>query len=124
MFSWLPYFSSKLFGFSCIRLLVCFRIISSDLIEFHFVVLECPVLSILFYTLPVLSVCFLKLNCYFSLCCLFFFVSRCASRSFRPVLVDFFLFAFPVEFSILVLIFFFVAFEGIPIFSRSNFPPA
>ena len=28
MFSWLPYFIPKLFSFSCIRLLICFRIIS------------------------------------------------------------------------------------------------
>ena len=32
MFLWLPYFSSKSFGFSCIRLLVCFRVISSQLL--------------------------------------------------------------------------------------------
>ena len=35
-----------------------------------------------------------------------------------------FLCAFPVEFSILVLIFSFVIFEGIPIFSQTNFIPA
>ena len=44
MFFWLPYLSPKSFGFSCIRLLVCFRVISPHqlLVEFSFVALECP----------------------------------------------------------------------------------
>ena len=32
MFLWLSYFSQISFGFSCIRLLVCFRVISSQLL--------------------------------------------------------------------------------------------
>ena len=51
---WLPYFSPKSFGFFCVRLLVCFRVISSHLlVEFSFVVLECTVLSVLFYPLSI-----------------------------------------------------------------------
>ena len=47
---WLPYFRPKSFGFFVIRLLVCFCVIPSQLlIEFSFVVLECSVLSVLFY---------------------------------------------------------------------------
>ena len=39
---WLICFSPKSFGFSCIRLLACFYVISSQLlVEFSFVVLEC-----------------------------------------------------------------------------------
>ena len=53
MFSWLLYFTPKLFGFSCIRLSVCFRVISPNLlVEFPFVVLECPAL----YFLPFLNI--------------------------------------------------------------------
>ena len=45
-------FSPKSFGFSCIRSLVCFRVISSQLlVECCFVVLKCPILSVLFYPL-------------------------------------------------------------------------
>ena len=52
---WLPYFSPKTFGFSYIRLWVCFRVISPQiLVEFSFVVLECPVLSVLFYPLSLI----------------------------------------------------------------------
>ena len=48
---WLPYFCSKSFGFFYIRLLVFFRATPSQLlIEFYFVVLKCPVLSLLLYT--------------------------------------------------------------------------
>ena len=46
LFSWLPYFSPKLFSSFFIRLLVCLCIISHHLsVEFPLVVLECPVLS-------------------------------------------------------------------------------
>ena len=50
IFSWLPYFSPKSFGFSCIRLLVCFRVYSPNLLkDFFFAVLESPDLSVSFY---------------------------------------------------------------------------
>ena len=40
--------------FSCVPLLVCFRVISFQLlVEFSFVVLECPVFSVLFYLLSI-----------------------------------------------------------------------
>ena len=54
MLFWLPYFSPESFGFFCIRLLICFIVISSQLlIEFSFIVLECPILSVLFYPLSI-----------------------------------------------------------------------
>ena len=54
MFLWLLYFSPKSFGFSCIRLLVCFLVISSQLlIKLSFNVLEFPVLSVLLYPLSI-----------------------------------------------------------------------
>ena len=53
MFSWLPYFTPELFSFSCIRLLVCFRVIFPNLlVEFSFIVLECSVLSVFIFTNP------------------------------------------------------------------------
>ena len=90
---WLPYFSPESFGLFCIWLLICFRVISSQLlIEFSFVVLECPVLSILFFPksislysldiylfLQYFLVYFFKLNCYFFLSCLFPFVQTYSS---------------------------------------------
>ena len=46
---WLPYFSRKLFGFCSIQLFVCFSVISFQLlIDFSFIVLEWPLLSVLF----------------------------------------------------------------------------
>ena len=51
---WLPYFNPKSFGFFGIRLLVCFCVIPSQLlIKFSFFVLECSVLSLLFYPLSI-----------------------------------------------------------------------
>ena len=75
-------FSSKIIVFSGVWLLVCFCVLPSQLlIHFSFVVLECPVLSVLFYPLSVfllssffrqkLLVYFHKLYCYFFSCCLF-----------------------------------------------------
>ena len=136
MLFWLPYFSPESLGFFCIRLLECFIVIFQLLIEFSFIVLECPILSVLFYPLSIslqssffcqyFLVYFLKLNCKFFLCCLFF-----------PVLIyssDFLLF---FSFSCFRMFFFylsrnshsgfdfsFVIFEGIPIFSQTNFVPA
>ena len=82
MFLRLPYFSPKSFGFFYIWLLVYFRVTPSQLlIEFSFVVSECPVLSVLFYPLSIslyssffgqyFLVYFLLLCCYFSPWCLF-----------------------------------------------------
>ena len=90
LYFWLPYFCPKLLGFSWIRLLVCFSVISSQLlIEFSFIVLECLVLSVLFYPLSIslsssffrqyFLVYFLKLYCKFFLCCLFFSVPNNSS---------------------------------------------
>ena len=81
IFSWWSYFSPKLFRFSCIRLLVWFRVMFPYLlVEFSFVVLECPILSVvlpfvdiflIFLLRQYFLVYFLKLYYYFSLCCLF-----------------------------------------------------
>ena len=49
IFSWLPYFAPKLFCFLRIRLLICFLAISPYIRLDIFIVLECPVLSVLFY---------------------------------------------------------------------------
>ena len=52
VFSWLPYFTPKLFSFLCTLFLVCLRAISPYLfVEFSFVVLECPVFSVFFFYL-------------------------------------------------------------------------
>ena len=91
MFCRLPYFSLKLPDFSCIRLLVCFPVISLHLlVEFLFVVLELPLLSVFFYPLSIsfkysyfhqyILVYFFILYCDFSLRCLFLFVSTCSSN--------------------------------------------
>ena len=50
----LPYFTPKLFSFTCIWSLVCFCTISPYVfVEFSFVVLACPVLSELFYSFSI-----------------------------------------------------------------------
>ena len=126
---WLPYFSPKSFGFFCIHLLVCFRFISSQLlIELFFVILECPVLSVFFFLCRyllhlLLSSVLSGLFPQFFLRCLLILFRLSFVLSFCPVFVDF-LSAFPVEFPTLVLIFSFVLFEGMPVFSQTNFTPA
>ena len=71
MFFWLPYFSPKSLGFFFIPLLVCFRVISSQLlIEFSFIVLECPVLSVLFYHLSISLPSFARTFCFISSSCI------------------------------------------------------
>ena len=106
VFSWLPYFSPNSFVFYCIRLLVCFRVISSHLlVEFSFVVLECPVNVCIVLPIVDTSLIFLL----FARTLWFIFSSYMFQRlsfvlSFWPVLVDF-LSAFPVEFPIMNLIF-------------------
>ena len=78
----LPYFRPKSFGFTGVWLLVWFCVMTSQLlIKFSFVVLECPVLFVLFYPLWIslqssffrknLLVYLLKLYCYFFSCLLF-----------------------------------------------------
>ena len=48
------YFSPKSFVFSCIRLLVCFHVIFSQfLVEFSFVVLKYPVLSVVLHSVDI-----------------------------------------------------------------------
>ena len=86
--SLLSNFYPKSFGFSCIRFLLCFRVIS-HLLEFSFVVLEFPRLSVLFYSVSIsfssfffrqyFLIYFFKLYCYFPLRCLFLFISSCSS---------------------------------------------
>ena len=106
--------SCFLIGFSCNRLLVCFRVISSQLlVEFPFIVLEYPVLSVLFYpNLPSFACTFWFIFSIFTV--IFFLVLPFSFRSYilqrlslvlssSPVFVDF-LSAFLVEFPILVLI--------------------
>ena len=54
MFTWLPYFTPKLFSFPCLRLLLCLRAISPySLVEFAFIVWEYPILSALFYPISI-----------------------------------------------------------------------
>ena len=118
MFSWLPYFTPEFFSFSCTRLFVCFHVISPNfLVEFSFIVLECSVLSLLFWwyllNLPSFASIFwfISLNCIVIFSCVAFF-PFCPNifqrfsfvLSFWPVFVPF-LSAFPVEFPIKVLIF-------------------
>ena len=113
MLSWWTYFTPKLFIFSCIQFLVCFRAISPNLLEeFSFVVLECPLLSfvlfvyifLIFLLSPIPFGLFPQVLSLFFLCCSLFFVPTCSSvLSFLPVFVA--LSMFPVEFPIQVPIF-------------------
>ena len=48
-----PYFTLKLFYFFCIRLLLCLSALTIDLIKFSFVILEYPILFVLFDPIPV-----------------------------------------------------------------------
>ena len=138
MFSWLPYFSPKLLGFSCIRLLVCFRVISPNLlIEFPFVVLECSVFQYCFnlcrylFNLP----SFASIFWFISSCC--FVIFSCVAFSFMSLHdLTFFLcliiLAYFRRFFICVsnrishpgFDFFLMLFMGIPILSQTNFAPA
>ena len=116
MFSWLLYFSPKLFGYFCILLLVYFRVLSPDLlVEFSLFILEYPLLSVLFYPFSISSffgqyflVYFLKFYCYFFVL-MFLFCPNMLQRfsfvlSFLSDFVDF-LYVFPVEFPMQVLMF-------------------
>ena len=136
---WLPYLSPKSFGFFGIRLLVCFHVTHSQLLmEFSFVVLECSVLSILF--LPFVDISLISLlspepsGLFPQVVLLLFpvwsfpFCSRIYQRlsfvlSFWPVFVGFFYLRFQSNFPS-CFDFFFVLFEGIPIFSQTNLAPA
>ena len=121
MFFWLPYFSPKSLGFFLIWLLLCFRVISLLSIKFSFVVLDCPVYQYCFtlcrylFNLPsfartfqfISSSCIVIFSCVaFSL--LFLHVPASFLRFIIFACFRRFLSAFPVEFPILVLIFFFV----------------
>ena len=128
----LPYFSSKLFGFffwppvvgmfSC-HLPVVNRIFFRCFGVSCFVCIVLPfvAISLIFLLSPVLSGLFPQVLLLFLLVLPFPFCSYIFQRfsfvlSFWPVFVDF-LSAFPI----LVLIFFFWLFEGVPIFSQIDF---
>ena len=120
MFSWLPYFIQKLFNFSCIRLLICFSVISPTCWLYF--------LS-LFWNVLFCQYCFTLCQYLFNLpsfACTFRFISSscivifsCIAFSFLSLYVPtlffcfivltcfrrFFLSTFPVEFTIQVLIF-------------------
>ena len=146
MLFWLAYFSPESLGFFCIRLLVYFIVISFQLlIEFSFIVLEYPILSLLFYHLRYLFNLhsFASSFRYISSCCIvsfsrvvfsfllliipafcFFFWVFLFVLSFLAVFEGFFLiwissrnFHPGFDFPLLIL-------EGIPIFSQTNFAPA
>ena len=84
MFFWLPYFCPKSFGFLYIRLLVCFRVTPPLLIEFSFVVLESPVLSVFFtlcqylFNLPSLASTFWFISSSYTV------IFSCVACSFFP----------------------------------------
>ena len=139
MFSRFPYFHPKLFGFSCIRLLVCFCIISTHLLEKLFPlfcnVLFCPYCFTLCRSLLNLS-SFVSTSCLFPLVVLlffhvlffFFFVPSCSK-----VFLCFYFLACYCRFFIHVStritypsfdFFSFVLLQEIPIFSKTNFAPA
>ena len=118
LFSWLPYFTPKLFSFSCIWLLVCFCVISPNLeVEFSFVVLECSTLycfTLCLYLFNVPSFAstfwFISSNCIVIFFCLaFFFLSQLVSAFFLCFIIfayfRSFIYLFPVEFPIQILIF-------------------
>ena len=125
-------FSPKSFGLFYIRLLVCFGVTPSQiLIEFSFVVLECPVLSVLFYPLSIsfnhpffgqyFPVYFLKLYCYFprDICSFFPLISTPLFLIIRACLCSFFICVSSLI-SHPCLDCFFMLFEGILIFSQTN----
>ena len=141
-FFWLPYFSPELFSFFCIWLFALFPIISSQLlIEFSFIVLECPVLPVLFtlcrYLFNLLS--FTSTFWFISLSCIVifsFFLLSCIAFSFlfRHIPVSFHCFIILACFRRFFICisswisppgfdFSFVLFEGMPIFTQTNFAP-
>ena len=139
MFSWFLCFTAKLFSFSCIRFLVYFRVISSNLfVEFSFVVLECPVLSILFSPFVEIFLIFLffpRTFWFISSCCIVIF--SCATFSFLSQHLPAFFFCFIIftsfcRFLICVFSrisypgfdFLFVLLKGTLIFLQTNFAPA
>ena len=112
--SWLPYFSPKSFGFSCIRLLVCFHVISPHLlVEFSFVVLECPVLSV-FFTLS------LYLFNLLSFSCTFWIISSSCIVMFLCVAIPFLSFHVPASFLCFIILACFRRFFNLHF--QSNFP--
>ena len=127
---WLPYFSPKSFGFFCIRLMVCVRVISTQLlIECSFVVLECPVLSVFFLPFVDISLIFhlsSVLLWFISSSCIVIFSRVAFSFLFLyirygfPLFYHFRLFssAFSVDLPNLVFDFSFMLSEGIANFSH------
>ena len=133
-FFWLPYFCPKSFGFFCIRLLACFRVIV-DRIFFRCFGMSCFVCIVLpFVDISLIFLLSPALSCLFSQVVLLFL----------PVLpVPFYLAYFSASLFFIILACFrsfficvssgtshpgfdcfFVLFEGIPIFSQTNFAPA
>ena len=116
LFLWLPYFCPKSIGLFYIQLLVYFHVTPFQLlIEFSFVVLECPVVSVFFFTLfrylfilpsLVSTFCFFSSSCIVIVshvaCSFFPLISVSLFRIIRACFRSF-LFAFPVEFPISVL---------------------
>ena len=113
-------FNPKLFGFSCIQLLLCFRVISPPFVGrisfscfgmscFVCIVLPFVDIFLIFLLSQVIFGLFPQVVLLFLFVlpfpfCLYMFQRLSYALSFWPVIVDF-LSAFPVEFSILVLIF-------------------
>ena len=141
MFASLPYFSAKLFSFSCTRLLVCFRVDSPNLlVEFPFVfffffffwnVLFCLysfTLYIYLFNLPSFPSTFWFISSSFSFvfpCVAFYFLSQHVPAFFLCfiILVCFRKFFICVSIRISHPCFglFFVLFEGISIFKQTYF---
>ena len=139
MFFWLSYFRPKSFGFICIQLLVCFRVISQLLVEFFFVVLECPV----FFFLYCFTLCRYLFNLP-SFASTFWLISSSSIVIFSCVAFSFLFLHIPSSYLCFIILacfrrffylrfqsnfpsgfdFFFVLFEGIPIFSQTNFASA
>ena len=125
MFFLFLHFPPKLFCFPCIRLMISLRASSTYLqVEFSFVILKCPALSVLFDPVSVsflssffrsyLPIYILKLYCYFYLCCFSLFNPKyflCCRR-------------FSICISSLIsnhgFKFLYVFFTGTPILSRTN----
>ena len=139
MFSWLPYFSTKLFNFSCIQLLEGIVLSLSLLVRISFrccgmscfvwIVLPFVDIFLIFILSPVLSGLFPQVVLLFFLVLSFRFCPTMSQRfsfvlSFWPVFVDLFFICVSSRISHPGFDFWFMLFEGIPIFLQTNFAPA
>ena len=140
MLFYLPYFPPETFGSFDIRLLVCFCVMPSQLlVEFSFVVLECPVffffcIVLIFVYISLISLLSPQLSGLFPQVVLLFFLvlsSPFSSHIFQDlfflpfwsVFADFFIWV-SSRISHSGFDCFFLLIEGIPIFSHTNFAPA